>query len=47
MCHTMNTNNEMAMLIHDKLESNTCFQALKNYYTIGPKAYNRVSNINH
>jgi hypothetical protein len=39
--------NERVMLIHDKQENNTCLQALKNRYTIGPKAYNHVSNINH
>ncbi len=42
----MNVNNERVMLVHE-LNSNTCLQALKNYYIISPKTYNLVSNINH
>jgi hypothetical protein len=41
----MNANKKKAMLVHE-MDNNTYLQALKNCYTISPKAYNLVNNIN-
>jgi hypothetical protein len=38
-------NNVRVVMIHE-LENNICIQALENYFAIGPKAHNFVSNIN-
>jgi len=46
MCHAMDANKETVVLVHE-LDNNTCLLALKDCYTINPKTYNLVSNINH
>jgi hypothetical protein len=45
MCHTMNANNVSIMFVHE-LDNNAYLQTSENYYMVGLKAHNFISNVN-